>query len=383
MNDDEAGITFAKPIARDMKMDLAIIGTVGLPARYGGFETLAHELSTRFASNRSVLVYCTRHGRSDFPTQFGQIELDYVNWNANGWQSILYDFVCLWRARRRARTILVLGVSGGLIIPLLRRISPGTRFITNVDGVEWKREKWGRLARWILKISESAAVRSSHTIVADNQGIVEHVRSHYGCESVLIAYGGDNQRETAALQADARDTQFAAGDYCFTVCRIEPENHLHLILQAFAATPGQCLVIVGNWEVSEYARQLYKRYSEYKNIELLKPIYDQDRLHRLRREARAYIHGHSAGGTNPSLVEAMFSAVPILAFDVSYNRHTTEQRAAYWASADQLRELIKAPEKSQLDENGAAMLAIAQRRYTWAEIARSYESVLFPALRKK
>lgn len=368
----------AKPAAIDAVLELAIIGTVGLPARYGGFETLTQELSSRFVSDHSVLVYCTRHGRTDFPEKLGQIELAYVDWNANGWQSIIYDFVCLWRATRRAKTILVLGVSGGLAIPILRRVAPRVRFITNVDGVEWKREKWGRLARWILKISELAAVRASHTVVADNQGIVEHVRNHYGRDSALIAYGGDNHNEPIDLQVP-RDTRFSVGEYYFTVCRIEPENHLHVILQAFAAAPEQRLVIVGNWDISEYSRRLYKHYSHHDNIELINPIYNQGRLCRLRQEARAYIHGHSAGGTNPSLVEAMFSAVPILAFDVSYNRYTTEKRAAYWKSASELVELIQASAQQQLSENGAAMFAIARRRYTWAEVAKSYESILFPA----
>lgn len=303
----------AGPAGRSGNVDLAIVGTVGLPARYGGFETLAHELSMRFAPDRSVLVYCTRHGRTEFPPQLGSVELDYVKWNANGWQSIPYDFVCLWRAvRRRAKTVLVLGVSGGLLIPLLRILAPDAKFVTNVDGVEWKREKWGALARFILKVSERFAVRGSHTIVADNQGIVEHVRHHYGSESVLIAYGGDN--EAGLLDPLAtRDTRFPAGEYCFTVCRIEPENHIHLILQAFSTAPEKHLAIVGNWNISDYARSLREKFSQQANIELLDPIYDQARLHRLRLEASAYIHGHSAGGTNPSLVEAMFSGVPILA----------------------------------------------------------------------
>jgi glycosyltransferase involved in cell wall biosynthesis len=372
----------AGPAGRSGNVDLAIVGTVGLPARYGGFETLAHELSMRFAAGRSVLVYCTRHGRTEFPPQQGSVELDYVNWNANGWQSIPYDIVCLWRAvRRRAKTVLVLGVSGGLLIPLLRILAPDTKFVTNVDGVEWKREKWGALARFILKVSERFAVRGSHTIVADNQGIVEHVRHHYGSESVLIAYGGDN--ETGLLDPLAtRDTRFPAGEYCFTVCRIEPENHIHLILQAFSAAPEKHLAIVGNWNISDYARSLREKFSQQANIELLDPIYDQSRLHRLRREASAYIHGHSAGGTNPSLVEAMFSGVPILAFDISYNRYTTEDRAAYWQTPEDLRQLITTLNPRSLEDNGVAMKAVAQRSYTWSHIAKCYASILFPSVGK-
>jgi len=376
MMDGTAPVRQRSPIAD--RLDLAIVGTVGLPARYGGFETLAHELSVRAAQSKRVLVYCTRHDRKDFPERVGDVLLDYVDWNANGWQSILYDFVSLWRAVHRARVVLLLGVSGGLLVPILRLLAPRTRIVTNVDGVEWKREKWGGLARLILKISERAAVLGSHAVVADNQGIVEHIRHQYRHPSVLIAYGGDNQHGSIDPAA-SRDTRHESGAYFFTVCRIEPENHIHLVLQAFASQPTQKLTIVGNWNISDYARQLRARFGPCANIELLDPIYDQGRLRRLRQEARAYIHGHSAGGTNPSLVEAMHNSAPVLAFDVVYNRHTTEQQAFYWKNPDDLAGLVRELDIQALRQNGAAMQAIAERRYTWGHIAEQYNSVLFPS----
>lgn len=140
--------------------------------------------------------------------------------------------------------------------------------------------------------------------------------------------------------------------YSVTVCRIEPENNIHVILEAFSKLPEHTLLIVGNWEKSDYGKSLKEKYSAFQNIHLLDPVYEPHTINWLRSNAALYIHGHSAGGTNPSLVEAMNLGLPILAFDCVYNRATTEEKCLYWKNAEELeREVEEMLNQVQHDES--------------------------------
>ena len=158
-------------------------------------------------------------------------------------------------------------------------------------------------------------------------------------------------------------------NYAITVCRIEPENNCHNTLEAFSKT-NKKLIFIGNWNRSEYGRELKEKYSKFPNIIIQDPIYDIDILYALRKNAGMYIHGHSAGGTNPSLVEAMFFGCPILCYDVVYNRASTQEKAYYWKDVDELVDLLK-----RTDLCGDVMRSIAQKEYTWETIASRYEAL--------
>jgi glycosyltransferase involved in cell wall biosynthesis len=356
--------------------DVSIVGTVGLPARYGGFETLAEQLSHRLQDNLRVQVFCTTKGRTDgCPAKYQNTDLQYVSWDANGWQSIPYDFVSLWRAAPKSKALLILGVSGCLLLPVIRWRSPKTKLVVNIDGLEWCREKWGPLARWMLRMSEKAAVKYADIVVADNQGIKDQVQAAYGKSAALIAYGGDQVAQVVPAGCVV-DTRFAAGDYFLAICRIEPENNIESILDAFAAVPQQHIVVVGNWAGSEFARRTRAKYGNYTNIELKDAIYDQGRLAALRAGAKACVHGHSAGGTNPSLVEAMSFGMAVLAYDVNYNRFTTANKACYWVGSTELATLITELSDRQLNDNARAMHQLAQEHYTWDKIVAAYAAAI-------
>jgi glycosyltransferase involved in cell wall biosynthesis len=168
---------------------------------------------------------------------------------------------------------------------------------------------------------------------------------------------------------------FCTEQYAISVCRIEPENNMHIILKAFSRQNNIPLVVVGNWRNSNYGLQLLKTYMQFTHIFLLGPIYEPDELNFLRSHARLYIHGHSAGGTNPSLVEAMFLGLPIFAFDCVYNRFTTENQCAYWANMDELYTYIIQQDKLQLEQMGKRMKMIADNKYRWDGIVAKYESL--------
>ena len=293
----------------------------------------------------------------------------YIGLDANGPQSIPYDILSLFDAvRRRTDVILLLGVSGALALPLVRVFSR-TRIVTNIDGIEWKREKWTGLARLILRLSERAAVRWSHVVIADNDAIAEYLRKTYGSECHVIAYGGDHALTAEPVADDAINLR---SSYALALCRIEPENNIAMILEAFAQMPDRPLVFVGNWDKSEYGRDLQTRYSYHSNIHLIGPVYDAGRLRWIRNGARAYIHGHSAGGTNPSLVEMMHFEIPVFAYSCDFNRYTTENMAAYFESADDLRTKVEGIMGAREKDIARSMREIAKRRYTWDHIGRAY-----------
>lgn len=354
---------------------IAIIGTVGVPGNYGGFETLAQNLVNYHGSNvknSTIAVYCSTKAFEARPERYGCASLRYVSLKANGFQSIPYDIVSLIDAIRRGDDrLLLLGVSGALSLPIIRLFSK-SRIVTNIDGIEWKREKWKGISRLLLRASEWAAIRFSHEIIADNDAIAEYVRDTYGIDCHVIAYGGDHALNHAG---EAEAPIGIPSKYALALCRIEPENNVHCILEALALTDTP-LVFVGNWNNSVYGTNLKKQYGGRPNLHLLDPIYEPGALYALRARASVYLHGHSAGGTNPSLVEMMHFGVPVLAHSCAFNRHTTEGKACYFETAKELSDLLRRLDVKTAARIGADMREIAQRRYTWDHIGKAYFELL-------
>ncbi|MDE5570985.1 MAG: DUF1972 domain-containing protein [Prevotella sp.] len=355
-----------------MKKRVIIIGTVGVPANYGGFETLVENIIGDNASTDiEYTIFCSSKVYTENRSEYKGAKLKYIGLKANGGQSTLYDIVSMLKTSNKYDVALILGVSGCIFLPIYR-LWFKKKVIVNIDGLEHQREKWGRLAKWFLRKSEAMAVKYSDVVVADNKGIQDYVTGTYHKDSVLIAYGGDHVERVVSEEKQMEVLcQYGVEKeaYAISVCRIEPENNCHIILEAFA-TSGKRLVYIGNWERSEYGRWLKNRYSKFANITIHAPEYDLDTLYVLRSHAAAYIHGHSAGGTNPSLVEAMFFGKPILAFDVIYNRATTNNQAYYFSNTDELIGLL---EHTYMD--GTSMKNIAKEQYTWRKIASQYEAL--------
>ncbi len=358
---------------------VAIIGTQGVPAQYGGFESLVENLIGQSSdSDMQYTVYCSAKAYKEKLAEYEGAKLKYVNFEANGVQSVVYDIVSLVRASRGSDVVLVLGVSGCCFLPIYRIFAPNKKLVINIDGLEHRRDKWGRCAKWFLKWSEKMAVKYADVIIADNRGILDYVKEEYEQEATLIAYGGDHAVANVIAENEQGEMlsryNLCRGQYMMTVCRIEPENNCHVTLEAFSRTDRQ-LVFVGNWDKSEYGRDLKARFAKYNNILMLDPIYDVDTLYALRNNASVYIHGHSAGGTNPSLVEAMFFGKPIVAYNVVYNRETTDNKAMYFRDVDELYAIIT-QDTSHFREQGAALRLVAEERYRWQRVVKQYERIL-------
>ena len=355
---------------------IAIIGTAGVPGRYGGFETLADHLVKQWEDKLDITVYCTNkvYAKEDRIKSYHGARLIYLPFDANGIQSIIYDIVSIFHALFYADKLLVLGVSGGIVLPFVS-ILTRKKIIVNIDGLEWRRPKWNKWVRKFLKFSEYLAVKYSDADITDNYALKKYTAKSYDSLSYLVAYGGDHVIPVQIKENDKQNYPFLSGDYAFKVCRIEPENHVHVILEAYENLE-KTLVIVGNWNNSEYGIELKSKYQSYKNIHILDPIYDQESLDLLRSNASLYLHGHSAGGTNPSLVEAMNLGLPIFIFDAIYNHHSTFFQAPSFKDSKELKELITNTSPVELESLAQEMKRLALEHYTWEVIADRYHQLI-------
>ena len=349
---------------------VSVIGTVGVPACYGGFESLVENILDYTPEEVEYTVFCTSQKYDNKLKTYKGAKLKYLDINANGKDSIIYDYKSM-KMSLDADIMFILGVSGCMFLPFIRRKFQG-KIITNIDGLEWKRKKWNFIAKWFLHYSEKMAVKYSDIIIGDNKGITDYVKEEYKKDAVLIAYGGDHVSKINDNSLYEK-YPFCKNPYSVTVCRIEPENNIHIILEAFSKMPENQLVMVGNWKNGEYGSKLKEKYSKFENIHLLDPIYESHIINWIRSNATVYIHGHSAGGTNPSLVEAMNFELPILAFDCVYNIATTQNECLYWNNAEDIISLMN--DNSNYKKIAQKMKEIGSKEYSWEKIAKQYNKL--------
>ena len=353
---------------------VSIVGSVGLPANYGGWETLTDNLILQLSSKFEMTVFCSEKKYNQKLNNFNGAKLRYINLNANGIQSIPYDIISIYKSLKFADVILILGVSGCIFLPFAKFFGK-SKIILNIDGLEWKRDKWGSLAKLFLKFSEFIGIKYANLVITDNVAIQQYVYKSYNIESIFIPYGGDHSKKLNLDPQISNEYKFLKGKYSFTVCRIEPENNIHLILEAFESHNSIPCVIVGNWSNSNYGLELKAKYKNRDNIFLLDPIYDQKRLDILRSNCFFYVHGHSAGGTNPSLVEAMNLGLAVIAFDVSYNRETTKNKSIYFGNKRELLSILNELERVDLLNISIDLKLISEKLYNWKNISKQYSSL--------
>lgn len=354
-------------------MDVSVIGIVGLPANYGGFETLTENLASD--PRLKLTVYCSSNSYEHKVKTYKNAELVYIPLKANGIQSILYDQICiLHSALKGQKKILVLGVSGAVIFPFIRLFFPSIRIITNIDGIEWQREKWNKLAKSFLKFSEKIAIRYSNIVISDNDAIRDYITTKHKAHSEVIAYGGDQHiSKKGELESD---TQNLEHDYALSICRIEPENNVDLILNAFSEAKTLKIKFVGNWNVSEYASKLKIKFQDDPFIEIIDAVYDAKVIHNLRKDCFVYIHGHSAGGTNPSLVEIMHYDKTVIAFECMYNISTMRNKGLFFDNKNSLIATLQTLPQTNMKKIGIELGNIARESYTWKTVCDKYYSLL-------
>lgn len=362
-------------IAPGQFLRIAIIGTDGLPARYGGFETCVEQLAPRLARKGHQMVVLgssvKRNGR--FAEDAPRLMHRYLPLPANGAASVPYDLFSFLASYRKSDAVIVMGVSAGIFMPFMRMLAGHRRIIVNVDGLESRREKWRGMKRWFLGWSEALAIRCAHAVISDNQGIADAVWQRYQCTSSVIPYGNDHVLPIESKCAQALVRQrfgLEPGDYLLTVARIEPENHIDLMMEAFLASDQPRYVVVGNFSGTPLGRELLARYGAEPRILCIDSLFDPQALAALRACSHAYLHGHSVGGTNPSLIEVLPYHRPILAYDCVFNRHTLHGGGGYFATGMELtRLLVHGDRRTWIPD--ATWVALGC--YQWERIAQAYE----------
>lgn len=358
------------------KKKVAIIGTNGIPARYGGFETLAQHITEELFSKYDFTVYCSNiYSKEERRKQFNNSRLLYLPLRANGFQSILYDIISTLHAWITSDILLVLGPSAGFILPL--NIIFRKKIVVNHGGLdEWKRKKFTFFQRQLSYLNHLIAGKVAASNIADNYPLMISLKKEFNITSEIIEYGGDHVNKKRITDDTKRKYKFTQNSYDLSISRAQVDNNLHMLLQAYEKIPERVLVIISNWAVSDYGINLKNKYlDKFENIKILDAIYDINELDILRSNASLYIHSHSQCGTAPSLVEAMNYKIPIICFDVDTNRATTEGKSEYFSNEKELIVLVKNIKPTRLLELGNEMFDTAKKKYRWSIIGKKYDEL--------
>lgn len=352
-----------------------MIGTRGVPAAYGGFETAVEEIGARLANGgHRVIVYSRQKGG---PRRYRGMDVRYLpTLRTKYTDTIVHGGISTAHAALHGLdAALVFNAANAPAALLLhaRRIP----YALNVDGLEWKRSKWSGAGKRYYRVSERLAVRTATRLVADSRGIAEYYRERYGRCPVFIPYGAP-ALSTASL---GRLDEFGLTPHAFhlVVARFEPENNVELIVKGFRQSSAKLpLVVVGGGPYSAgYTAAVRAAAEEDERIRFVGSIWDQELLDALYVGALTYVHGHSVGGTNPSLLRAAGGGASCLAYDVSFNREVAAGDASYFATAADVAGGVEASE-ADVDaarRRGAALAERVQLMYDWDDVARRYEGL--------
>ncbi len=353
-------------------MKIGILGTRGIPNNYGGFEQFAEFFSIHAAqAGHSVSVY-TPHNHSYDETTFEKVTLikcydpEYKIGTAG---QFIYDLNCILDARKRNFDIILqLGYTSSAFWYDFH--PKNSVVITNMDGLEWKRSKYNKPVQKLLKVAEKWAARKSDYLISDSLGIQEYLLKTHNKKSEHIAYGANNF--DAPNEEILNIYKVEKNLFNMIMARFEPENNLEMVLQGVEASENkQPILVIGNHE-TKYGEYLKNKFSTCKKIQFLGAIYNQNHLDNLRYFSNLYFHGHTVGGTNPSLLEAMGSQALVIAHDNHFNKSVLENNAYYFNSPDEVKKIIdtiKKIDNLQFVKNNFEAIAT---KYNWNKINEEY-----------
>ena len=358
------------------------MGTRGVPAMYGGFETMAWELSTRLAAlGHEVTVYC-RKGRTDetrrVPLGVRRRFLPYIR--GKYMETVSHTALSVVDSLGRPYDVVLVANAANAMMSGLPRVR-GARVVLNVDGIERQRAKWGMAGRAWYAMGERFALVCPNAIVADAEVIRDYYLERYGKDPAVIAYGATElPREPHPHFGPIGLADIQPGDYFLYVSRLEPENQAHLVIDAYRGVPGSHpLLIVGDAPyASEYKRQLREAAAADSRVRLVGGIYGQG-YDDLQRAALAYIQATSVGGTHPALIESMAAGNLVLAFDTPENAEVTAGTALLFSDstglAGLLRDIVVDPQALRFGRLRDAARARARARYSWDAVTRQYDEL--------
>src|SRR5690554_440845 len=364
-------------------MKIAILGTRGIPNNYGGFEQFAEYLSTELVRRgHHVSVYNSSHHIYQEDTYKG-VQIIHKKDPENKIGTVgqfIYDLNCILDARKRNFDIILnLGYTSSSI---WSRLFPKKSIvITNMDGLEWKRTKFSKKVQKFLLYAEQLAVKHSDYLIADSKGIQSYLKEKHTVESTYIAYGAIPFQEPKQEVLD--EFNLSPFNYNLLIARIEPENNIEVILDGIASSNIDIKTyVIGNAN-NKFGTYLQGKYKDESRIIFLGSIYHLEKLNNLRYFSKYYFHGHSVGGTNPSLLEAMACKCLIVAHNNEFNGSILEEDAIYFKNADDIKAIVEDDINSKKDTFRNKNFIKIEKMFSWEKIIQEYEDFMLNVLKNK
>lgn len=361
-----------------MACSFAMIGTRGVPAAYGGFETAVEEIGARLVDRgHHVTVYCRSGSAEKRATWRGMqlVHLPAVRIKVAETLSHTAASALHVTLTDPPDAAFVFNAANSPLVPWIRALRIPTA--VHVDGLEWKRAKWSGAGRNYYRFAEKFAVKHADALIADAAGIAEYYRSTFGVSTELLTYGAPII--SAPASAKLRELGLQPQGFHLAVARFEPENHVDVIVDGYRSSGARLpLVVVGSAPYAErYSARIRELAAGDTRITLLGSVWDQQLLDELYSNCFSYLHGHSVGGTNPSLLRAMGAAAPVIAWDVNFNREVAGPDAAYFSTATTLARCLERAELEPLAHrsSGARLQNRARLTYNWDSVADGYEDL--------
>jgi glycosyltransferase involved in cell wall biosynthesis len=367
------------PLNRSLK--IGILGTRGIPNRYGGFEQCAEYLAVGLVNKGHKVWVYNAHNHEYSNSEWNGVNIIHCNdpeHKLGTAGQFIYDLNCINDARKRDYDVLLqLGYTSNSI--WFWRWPRNQRNIVNMDGLEWKRSKYSKYVQQFLKIAEKWAAMHGDVLIADSIGIQKYLQDTYNKQSHFIPYGAEIF--TAHDKSVTGAYNLKPYEYNILIARMEPENNIEIIIKGHILSNTQRPLLVIGKTQNEFGTYLVNNYGSDKSINFLGGIYDTGIINNLRYFSHLYFHGHSVGGTNPSLLEAMGCSALIAAHDNIFNKAVLGNDAFYFADEQQLANIIKTKEH-KADYNSLLQNNINKIRaeYNWARIVDQYESVMLNAV---
>jgi glycosyltransferase involved in cell wall biosynthesis len=353
-------------------MKIAILGTRGIPNYYGGFEQFAEFFSVYLVEKGHEVFVYNSHNHPFQEKTFNGVNIIHQNdpeHKLGTFGQFVYDYNCIMDSRQRDFDIILqLGYTSNSVWFFL--LPKKAIIITNMDGLEWKRTKYSKPVQQFLKFAERLAAISSDYLISDSLGIKSFLLKQYKKESTFIAYGAHpftNPNESIIANYDVVKNQ-----YNMIMARFEPENNLDMVLEGVSLNDDQTpILVVGNHN-TKYGEYLKNKFKNFPYIRFIGGIYNLEHLDNLRYYSNLYFHGHSVGGTNPSLLEAMASKALVISHNNDFNRGILNENAYYFSNANEVQNILKTVDKKDnlmmVESNFNAIV----NEYNWEKINGEY-----------
>ncbi len=374
-------------------MKIAFISTRGIPNNYGGFEQFAEYISVGLVEKGHDVTVYSPHFHPYKEDSYKGVRIKHIyspeNWMGSSVGSFFYDFLSLRDALKKERFDIIYEAGYTSIVPAyiwfnVKKIKCPV-FITNMDGLEYKRTKFNKFVQKFVFWEERKTVKHSHYLIADNMGIHDYYKEKYGKESKFLAYGAnihDNYDENILNEYVLKPY-----NYFLVIARLEPENNIEMVIQGYLASNQKRqkpLIIVGKTN-TPHGKYLLQTYSSEKSVRFVGGIYDFDKINSLRYFSSAYFHGHSVGGTNPSLLEAMASNCFIVANNNVFNKTVLYDEALYFSSSKDIEQILSEID-IEIEENKETFITNNLRRikneYSWGKLIDEHEAYFIEILNR-